>query len=132
MDNFYYYIIIVNILLSFKLYWDHRARTKDGRVINHGRSLLIDMFIYSGASIILFGVSWSGLVWVFLATMYRGLLFDLFYNLIFHNKWSYCGDSSKIDEWSDDLDGKSDDDCILGFFLKIVLILLGITLIILL
>lgn len=132
MDRLYYFIIIVNLLLIFKLYWDHRARTKDGRVINHGRSLWIDMLIYSGASIFLFGVSWSGLAWVFTAVMYRGFVFDLFYNLIFHNKWSYCGNNSKIDKVADAFDGTRDNICVLGFFIKLILIIIGIILIIIL
>lgn len=132
MDRFYYFIIFVNVLLGFKLFWDHRARVKHKRVIDHGLSLSIDMILYSGMSIFLFGVSWIGVAWVFTATMYRGLVFDLLYNLIFNNKWAYCGDSSRVDEFLDELDGKDDQNCIFGVIFKAVMLWAGIMLIILL
>lgn len=127
------YAILIVGLLAFKLSWDWFARKKEGRIINHARSAAIDFAIYcAGAWFFFSDLEWwnyIGLIGSALA--FRWTFFDLLYNLIFNNKWSYCGDNSVIDQIADGLDGRSDDDCTMAFYLKLILLIGGIILIIL-
>ena len=127
--NLLIYILIVHLYIAFKLWWDHRARTRDKRVINHRTSGAVNVLLYTSSALVLlvpqYGwwvagcILWSSFFW-------KWLLFDLGYNIIFKNKWSYCGNWSWIDKKVDLLDGKDDQDCALGLFLKIVGIAIGI------
>lgn len=90
-----YYIIIVNILLAFKLWWDYRAKNVQHRVINHELSALIDGFIYLISGFLLFGFNIGA---IFLITLsYRWIFYDLGYNLLNKEEWNHYGESSKLD-----------------------------------
>jgi len=117
-----FYILIVNGLLRFKLWWDWRAKNIKKRVINHSLSAAIDTFIYLVSSWYLFG--WDAGGWLILALGYRWLMFDIFFNLSNKDEWWHYGDSSKLDKFLVAMG---------NFHLvpKIALIILGITIIIL-
>ena len=97
------YIAIFIILLLFKGWWDHRAKKK-GRIINHGRSAIIDGALYVVAAYFLFcapvwcGVWFMvGIVWTSFA--FRWLLYDLLYNKINGEKWNHYGGSALLDKF---------------------------------
>ena len=89
-----YFIIIVNVLLAFKLWWDYRAKNK-GRIINHGLSAGIDGLIYVISAWFLFGFDAGG--WIVIAIGYRWIFFDLLFNKLNGWKWNHYGRSS----WQD-------------------------------
>ena len=113
-------------LLAFKLWWDYRAKNKHKRVINHTKSALIDVLIYTTSSAILFG--WEFWKWVLLACALRWILFDAVFNLLNGWKWNFCGNSSKIDYTIDKLDGVDDEVCKLGILLKSLLLIISLML----
>lgn len=114
------FILIINVLLVFKLWWDFRAK-KSGRIINHEFSALVDGIIYLVSGWLLFGfLDLAG--WFILAVGYRWLTFDLFFNLINKDKWNHYGRSSKLDRFLLKL-GK------FHLLPKILLIMIGIWLI---
>ncbi len=90
------FIIIVNILLGFKLYWDKRAKNK-GRIINHAFSATVDTLIYILSAWWLFGVDAGG--WIISALGYRWIFFDLLFNKMNGWKWNHYGLSSRIDRF---------------------------------
>ena len=95
------YILIVNALLAFKLWWDKRAKTK-GRIINHSLSAAIDGLIYSVSAWFCFG--WDAGGWIVVAIAYRWILFDLIFNAINEWEWNHYGSSSRLDRWLTRLD----------------------------
>ena len=90
------YILIVNLLLAFKLWWDKRAKDS-GRIINHGLSAAIDGLLYTLSAWFLFG--WDAGGWIVLAIGYRWLSFDILFNIINGWKWDHYGTSSKLDKF---------------------------------
>ena len=94
----WYYVLIVNILLAFKLWWDSRAKNKYHRVINHFRSSVIDTTIYVVSSYLLFKPEWLVIIgWIFLAWFWRWLLFDGIYSKLNWGVWDFHGTSSPLD-----------------------------------
>lgn len=123
------YILIVNLLLFFKLWWDKRAKDS-GRVINHALSSAIDSFIFFIAGFFLFGIG-TNLGGFFIASLgYRWLMFDLGFNLINGWHWSNCGDSGFIDQKTDLIDGKDDNRCAWTIPIKILIIAVGILIVV--
>jgi len=114
------YIIIVNALLAFKLWWDKRAKDK-GRVINHSLSAAIDVFIYVVSA--WFCVGWDAGGWIVLAIGYRWLMFDIIFNVINEWEWNHYGSTSRLDRWLTRLNGWH-------LAPKIILIIFGVLLII--
>ena len=92
------YAIIVNLLLAFKVIWDYQAKNEEHRIINHGRSAIIDGAIYVLAAWLLHG-------WVYIipltliAVGYRWIVFDLAFNLANRDKWNHYGTSSVLDRF---------------------------------
>lgn len=91
-----YFIIIVNTLLVFKLWWDKRAKDS-GRIINHSLSAAIDVFIYTISGWFLFG--WDAGGWILSAIGYRWIMFDLLFNLVNNDSWNHYGKSSCTDRF---------------------------------
>ena len=83
-----WFVLIVNALLAFKLIWDYQATEKEGRVINHARSAIVDGFIYFVSAYFLMD---NFLAWVIIAVGYRWVMFDLLFNLIRGKAWDYYG-----------------------------------------
>ena len=125
-----WFAIIVNALLIYKLIHDWYVKNRLLKTPSHKGSAIFDTVIYTASALFLTNWKWiEALGLVLLAWGYRGLFFDLIFNLMNHWKFDFCGDSSKIDETVDKLDGKDDNSCKLGIVLKIVLILIGISVI---
>ena len=91
-----WFILIVNILLGFKLWWDKRAKDS-GRIINHLLSAAIDGFIYTISAWFFFG--WDAGGWIILGIGYRWIVFDIIFNLINGWKWNNYGKSSRLDRF---------------------------------
>lgn len=97
MERIYYFLIIVNILLAFKLWNDRRLHLDPNKKVNHPLSAAIDGGMYIISSWLLFG--WGAIGWIVLAIGYRWLMFDLLFNLINHWEWNYYGSSSVLDKF---------------------------------
>jgi hypothetical protein len=97
--NIWIYIGIVNVLLAFKLWWDYRAKTKFGRVIDHKKSVVIDGCIYVVSSLFLFNDWFDAIGFVIIAAGYRWLVFDLLFNWLNGWKWNHEGFSAKLDKF---------------------------------
>jgi len=92
------FAIIVNLLLVFKVIWDYQAKNKEHRVINHGRSGIIDGALYVASAWILYGMIYI-LPLVLLASGYRWIVFDIAFNLANKDKWNHYGDTSSLDKF---------------------------------
>ena len=127
--NLIIYILIVNAYIVAKLWYDWLIRTRYKRVINHMVSGAVNLLLYAGSAYFLLEPEYERyqvvcIVWISL--FWKWIAFDIGYNKIFNNKWSYCGDNSWMDQKIDLIDGKDDNDCALGLFLKIVGIAIGV------
>jgi hypothetical protein len=91
-----YFIIIVNLILVFKLFWDTIAKDS-GRIINHSLSAAIDGLLYTLSAWVCFG--WDAGGWIVLAIGYRWIVFDILFNIINGWKWNHYGTSSKLDKF---------------------------------
>ena len=91
------YILIINVLLGFKLWWDWRAKNIHKRIINHELSAAIDGLLYTVSAWFCFG--WYAGGWIVLAIGYRWIMFDLIFNLINDWEWNHYGSSSKLDKF---------------------------------
>ena len=90
------YILIVNVLLAFKLWWDYRAK-KRGRIINHTRSAIIDTLIYIVAAWYFLCIDAGA--WILTALGYRWIMFDIIFNRLNGWEWNHYGESSMIDKF---------------------------------
>jgi len=86
------------MLLVFKVWWDHRAKNKKRRIINHARSAGIDLTIYCISSYLLFNNDLLLLsAWVLTGLSYRWIVFDAVFSKLNWDTWSFYGTSSWID-----------------------------------
>ena len=92
------FILIVNALLIFKLWWDYRAKNVKHRIINHEQSAAIDGVIYIVSAWLLIGFPVAA-GWVILAVGYRWVMFDIIFNLLNKWKWNHYGKSSRLDRF---------------------------------
>ena len=97
------YIIFINALLVFKLWWDWKSK-KSGRIINHTKSAMVDGLLYIIASVLCFTIVrnlsfWVAIGAVIIAASYRWIAFDAIFAKINWGTWDKHGTSSKIDVW---------------------------------
>ena len=127
--NLFLYILIVHGYIAAKLWYDHRARTQDKRVINHMVSGAANIIIYLGSAYFLLYEKYSfdiflAILW--LSFFWKRFLFNIGYNVLFNNKWNYCSDHSKIDNFIDKLDGQDDNICTYTLIIDVLAIILGL------
>ena len=92
------YTIIFVLLLVFKVIWDYQAKNKDHRIINHGRSAVIDGSIYVLSAWLIYG--WELIIpLTLIAVGSRWVLFDLAFNIANGDKWNHYGTSSVLDRF---------------------------------
>jgi len=90
------YAIIFTLLLAFKVIWDYQAKNKEHRIINHGRSAIVDGSIYVIAAWVLHG--WAYIIPLTLISVgARWILFDLAFNIANKDPWDHYGESSFLD-----------------------------------
>jgi hypothetical protein len=89
------FILAINLLIAFKIWWDWRAKSK-GRIINHLQSAGIDVALYSLLTFVLFDLN-DFLGILVLALSYRWIVFDIAFNLVNGWSWDHLGNSSKLD-----------------------------------
>lgn len=123
-----YFALIVNILLVFKLWNDKRLHDDPDKRVNHWLSAVVDMTIYTVAGWFLLGWDVGG--YLIVALGYRWFMFDILFNKLNKWHWAYCGNTSKMDEIGDELDGKDDERCYLMLVPKVLLIAGGVLIII--
>lgn len=92
------YTLIVNGLLAFKLIWDYQAKNKEHRVINHGRSALIDVAIYIISGYLIYKDFRIVGAILLISLGYRWIMFDIIFNLLNKDKWNHYGESSLLDK----------------------------------
>lgn len=102
MKSIIIYIIAINALLVFKLVWDWIAKNKQKRIINHLRSSIIDVSLYTILAIALFhfrdDLELIVVVGIVIVTVdYRWIAFDALFSLINGKGIDWHGTSSKID-----------------------------------
>lgn len=96
------FILIVNILLGIKLWWDKRAMN-NGRIINKTKSVLFDGSIYLASAIYLFYFLENHSIqfiigMIVLAASWRWIAFDaIFARINGHKDWVWYGTSSRTD-----------------------------------
>lgn len=121
--NILYQILIINILLIFKIWWDYRAKG-NGRIINHIRSAAIDLTIYLISSYLLFKPDLLLIIgWVIISLSYRWILFDAIFAKINWGVWVFYGTSSWTDRQLLKV-GKY------HFLIKLIPLFIGLTLIV--
>ena len=92
------FVLIVNLLLVFKVIWDYQAKNKEHRIVNHGKSAVIDGVIYVFAAWILHG--WDHIVpLTLIAVGYRWVVFDIVFNLVNKDAWNHYGKSALLDRF---------------------------------
>lgn len=95
--NVFYYILIINGLIAFKIWWDSRAKN-NGRTINHLLSAIIDTSFYSASAYLLFKPEWNIVIGATLmALSHRWIFFDAIFAKIHWGTWDYHGTSSWVD-----------------------------------
>ena len=89
------FIVAVNLLLGFKLWWDKRAKDS-GRIINHLLSAAIDGCFY--VFLAWYCTGWDAGGWIIIAIGYRWIMFDLLFNILNKDPWNHYGNSSWLDK----------------------------------
>ncbi len=110
MNGVAYFIIVVNALLVFKLWWDNNAKNKQKRIINHGKSVAFDGLLYAiSAYLLIHRLDGHSLVEAFGATLiaasWRWTAFDAIFAKMNWGAWEFYGKSSILDRFMDRLDG---------------------------
>ena len=100
MNPILIYILIVNFQLGLKAFGDWWYKKYKKKIINHGLSSAIDVLIYCGSSLWLFG---NNIVFavgmIVLAIGYRWNMYDQVYNYINNHKWNHYGTSDWVDRF---------------------------------
>lgn len=117
--------------LLLKTLGDWWYKNKKKRIINHSLSAGIDISVYIVAGYFfiiapLENVSvlfYTGILFTSLSV--RWVLYDLIYNSVNKEVWSYCGNSSIMDIKLDLIDGEKDNDCALGLIIKLGFLVIG-------
>ena len=122
------FIIAINLTIAFKLWWDWTAKNKEGRIIKHGLSSVIDGSLYVISSLVILGLfgKFNLIVQigsVVLAVSWRWIIFDILFGDIYWNGIDWHGKSSKLDVWLVKL-GR------FHFLIKLVPVAIGLALII--
>lgn len=96
------YFGIVNLVLTFKLWWDYKQKNK-GIIINHKMSALRDGAIYVVTSYFIYCFPSFCSFWflfgiVLTSAGYRWIVFDLVFNHLNGWKWDHYGLSSWLDQ----------------------------------
>ena len=113
------FTIVIFLLLAFKMWWDTRAKDKYKRVINHTKSSIIDILLYTLSSILIFDKWYVILGYIILGLSIRWIFFDPIFSKINWGVWDFHGTSSTIDRFLTRL-GKY------HFFIKLVPVLIAI------
>jgi len=101
MKGWIIYIIFVNAMIAFKLWWDTRAKN-NGRIINHGKSVMFDglLYVISALGLIYwmdgYEIWWS-IFAILAAASWRWIWFDAIFAKINWGVWEKYGTSSKLD-----------------------------------
>jgi len=104
--------------LSFKVFWDKRAKDS-GRIINHFRSALLDIAGYCTSIFVFIREDYIGMIsLLFLTCMMRWTLFDICFNIVNKDKWNHTGNSSVLDVFLDKIDGLKDNVSKYGIVIK--------------